>query len=239
MVNSTLQSGEVYDADSILSDGESRKFPALLFLRADHGKNKISPLNANSKIGYGPRSFRSYNFENGRRYHNFRQGSYLMPNDEKEQERLDLAHHIFKMILRGNLHRAPLSPEPRHVLDFGTGTGAWAIDFGDEHPNSQVVGVDLSDIQSTCAPPNCRFFVDDIESTWTFGTKFDYVHCRGMAGSIKDWDALIEQIYANLEDDGFLELQEYESVYRSDDDSLSRTPAILTWQEKLNEATAL
>jgi hypothetical protein len=57
-----------------------------------------------------------------------------------------------------------------------------------------------------------------------------------MAGAIKDWDALLEQAFANLTDGGFLELQEYETVYKSDDDSLKRTPTITVWQEKLNEA---
>jgi methylase of polypeptide subunit release factors len=33
------------------------------------------------------------------------------------------------------------------VLDVGTGTGIWAIDYADEHPDTQVVGVDLSPIQ--------------------------------------------------------------------------------------------
>lgn len=187
----------------------------------------------------GTPSVQNYRFENGRRYHAFREGSYMMPNDEKEQERLDLAHHIFRMILRGRLYRAPLPRQPRHVLDFGTGTGSWAIDFADEHPDSQVVGIDLSPIQPSSHPPNCRFFVDDVESPWTFEEeKFDYVHGRAMAGAIRDWDALLEQVYANLTEDGWVELQEYESVYKSDDDSLSRTPCTRLWQEKLNEATS-
>jgi methylase of polypeptide subunit release factors len=33
------------------------------------------------------------------------------------------------------------------VLDIGTGTGIWAIDFADEHPEAEVIGTDLSPIQ--------------------------------------------------------------------------------------------
>ncbi|KKA22693.1 hypothetical protein T310_3279 [Rasamsonia emersonii CBS 393.64] len=175
-----VDSAELYDASSILTETQ-----------------------------LGTPSVQNYRFENGRRYHAFREGSYMMPNDEKEQERLDLAHHIFRMILRGRLYRAPLPRQPRHVLDFGTGTGSWAIDFADEHPDSQVVGIDLSPIQPSSHPPNCRFFVDDVESPWTFEEeKFDYVHGRAMAGAIRDWDALLEQVYANLTEDGWVELQE-------------------------------
>lgn len=34
------------------------------------------------------------------------------------------------MLFRGALHRAPID-EPRRVLDIGTGTGIWAIDFAE------------------------------------------------------------------------------------------------------------
>lgn len=161
----------------------------------------------------------------------------MMPNDEKEQERLDLAHHIFKLLLRGHLHRVPLSSPPRHVLDFGTGTGSWAIDFADTNPDSLVLGIDLSPIQPSNIPPNCRFFVDDAESPWTFESKFDFIHGRAMAGSIKDWESLLQQAFDNMNDGAVIELQEYEALYKSDDNSLSRTPAIRRWQHNLNEAS--
>ena len=53
-----------------------------------------------------------------------------MPNDEAEQERLDLFHHIFLSLLGGKLYTAPLD-NPQRVLDVGTGTGLWAIDFAE------------------------------------------------------------------------------------------------------------
>lgn len=36
-----------------------------------------------------------YEYLNGRRYHGFRAGQYLLPNDEKEQARMDLLHAIW------------------------------------------------------------------------------------------------------------------------------------------------
>jgi methylase of polypeptide subunit release factors len=54
------------------------------------------------------------------------------------------------MMLDNRLGLAPPN-EPgvnvKRVLDVGTGTGIWAIDYADEHPDTQVVGVDLSPIQ--------------------------------------------------------------------------------------------
>jgi hypothetical protein len=72
-------------------------------------------------------SVRDYMYENGRRYHRFREGTYNFPNDESEQEREDMKHAMM-MNLCQTLHFAPLGDGPGNVLDLGTGTGAWAID---------------------------------------------------------------------------------------------------------------
>lgn len=67
-----------------------------------------------------------------------------MPNDETEQDRLDLHHEIMLQLLDGELHITPLRDDvPMRVLDIGTGTGIWAIDFADKYPNCQVLGTDL------------------------------------------------------------------------------------------------
>lgn len=39
-------------------------------------------------------SMRNYKYENGRRYHRFREGTYNFPNDEMEQDREDLKHAL-------------------------------------------------------------------------------------------------------------------------------------------------
>ena len=73
----------------------------------------------------------SFTYANGRRYHSDRfKNQYFLPNDENEQDRLDLYHHIFLSLLGGKLYTAPLD-NPQMVLDVGTGTGIWAIDFAE------------------------------------------------------------------------------------------------------------
>lgn len=42
------------------------------------------------------------------------------------------------MTFDGKLQVAPLPKTLNRVLDIGTGTGIWAIDFADEHPDTQV-----------------------------------------------------------------------------------------------------
>ena len=72
----------------------------------------------------------NYRHENGRRYHGYRDGSYLLPNDEEEADRLDMFHEMVLTIMKRKLFLAPIGPSPQRVIDIGTGTGIWAIDFG-------------------------------------------------------------------------------------------------------------
>ncbi|KAL6359643.1 hypothetical protein LRP88_07064 [Fusarium phalaenopsidis] len=84
-----------------------------------------------------------YRRENGRTYHRYKDG---------RNPALDLQHHLFLLTFDDSLGLAPpnkAKSEVKRVLDLGTGTGIWAMDFGDEHPEAHVVGVDLSPIQPT------------------------------------------------------------------------------------------
>lgn len=190
-------------------------------------------------------SVRDYCYENGRRYHAYRHGQYPFPNDQEEQDRLLLLHHLFKLTLGGELYRAPIQPRddrptppPRRILDIGTGTAEWAFEMAEDFPNAEVIGTDLSPIQPSWAPPNCRFYIDDAESDWTFtpGEKFDYIHMRSMGGGIGDWPKLLKQAYQHLRPGGWIEVQEFEAAVASDDGSHALAPTMVEWIEKVNDA---
>ncbi len=70
---------------------------------------------------------REYTFENGRRYHKFREGQYNFPNDDSEQDREDMKHAMVVNLCQ-TLHFAPIGKDPGNILDMGTGTGIWAIE---------------------------------------------------------------------------------------------------------------
>jgi len=165
-------------------------------------------------------SARDFSFENGRRYHKFREGRYQLPNDETEMEREDMKHAMVVNLCGGKLHFAPLD-EPRNIIDIGTGTGIWAIDVGDEYPSAQVLGIDLSPIQPLWVPPNVKFMVDDAESPWLHPSDFfDFVHIRHMSSAIKDWPGVLEQAHKAMKPGAWIELQELDFQTQCDDDTM-------------------
>ncbi len=102
--------------------------------------------------------------ENGRTYHNCDETEYYLPNDAQEQGRLDCQHELFLRTLNRKLSTCLTEEDKVHsVIDLGTGTGIWAMDFADAHPEAAVLGVDLSLIQPLFVPPNLEFQMYNIE----------------------------------------------------------------------------
>ncbi|RDW72724.1 class I SAM-dependent methyltransferase [Aspergillus mulundensis] len=178
----------------------------------------------NSELTSLRSSIVDYRYENGRRYHAYRAGSYWGPNDEKAQDHLDFGHHVYNLVLGGHLYLAPIPTDVQKVLDVGTGTGIWAMEFADLHPSSTVVGTDLSPIQPTWVPPNVQFEVDDCTDEWLYGDDaFDFVHVRGLYGCVSNWDVFYKQALRSLKPGGWIEQVEQSVVPKSDDGTTAGT----------------
>ncbi|KAJ4286346.1 hypothetical protein N0V88_008052 [Collariella sp. IMI 366227] len=149
-------------------------------------------------------------------------GKYIVLNDQQEQTRLDLQHTILKTLLKGKLNLAPVS-NTAHVLDLGTGTGIWAIEFAEQNPLSSVLGTDLSEIQALSFPPNCRFKIADADE-WAYTRPFDYIHSRSMLYHLKtDWRVYFGRAYANLAPGGWAEFKESDLHFQGIDDATEGT----------------
>ena len=54
-----------------------------------------------------------------------------------------------------------------------------------------------------------------MEALWLFTAPFDYIHCRYLAGAIRDWPRLIEQAYTHLAPGGWVEFQDFTMKFYS------------------------
>ncbi|KAL4407740.1 UMTA [Colletotrichum abscissum] len=164
---------------------------------------------------------------------------YWGPNDETQNEALDIAHYWETLFFDDRLFLAPLSRSPQKVLDVGTGTGIWAIDFADEFPSAEVIGVDISPIQPPWVPPNCKFYFDDVEQPWTWSKDFDLIHIRHLEASIENWPALYKQAFDHLVPGGFIEVKEFDITTRSQffGDYIPEDHIFHQWAKVMFEAT--
>ncbi|KIX07821.1 uncharacterized protein Z518_02475 [Rhinocladiella mackenziei CBS 650.93] len=173
-------------------------------------------------------------YENGRRYHSYRPAQYVLPNDEEEQDRLDLTHHLFTLVLQGEYCVTQLN-NPQTILDIGTGTGIWAIDMGDLHPSAVVIGTDLSPIQPLWIPPNVRFEVDDANDEWTFPENhFDFIHARTVCAGIRDFPALLAKCHTHLKPGGKIEVSEGRANFFCDDDTFPPGSYTRQWLDEFH-----
>ena len=185
----------------------------------------------------------NYRYENGRHYHAYSESNYARPDEEPEPERLDMLHHIFKILAGGDLWRAPIdgpnSALPKRVLDLAAGTGLWAMEAAEEFPGATIVAVDSNPIVSSLKPSNCEFVVDDLEAPWRYGPKekLDFVHGRALSGAVADFPKLLKQIYDNLNPGGWVEFQDCTGRFTSDDQNMGLVPALEEWHRNLREAS--
>ncbi|KAL2815792.1 hypothetical protein BDW59DRAFT_176054 [Aspergillus cavernicola] len=166
-------------------------------------------------------SVTDYPVENGRTYHKYHEGSYVYPNDEREMDRLDMQHHMCKILTGGRLFFAPLI-HPRRILDLGTGSGIWPIELASIFPESQITGTDLSPCQPTEVPENVHFIVDDItEDEWLFNhNTLDYIHAGHLSGALPSFRDLLRKMYNHLVPGGWAECHEFDTMVKCDDGTM-------------------
>ncbi|KAG7137185.1 Secondary metabolism regulator LAE1 like protein [Verticillium longisporum] len=162
-------------------------------------------------------SILEYRNINGRHFQSSTTTDYWAPTDEKHIEGFDLAHQYMLLLMDNKLYNAPIGNNPQRILDIGTGTGIWAIDMADEFPSAEVLGTDISAVQPSWLPPNCKFEIDDAQLDWTFPVNhFSYIHARHLYGGIDDWPKLYRQAFTHCAPGGWFENVEIELTTRAE-----------------------
>ena len=131
------------------------------------------------------------------------------------------------------------------VVDMGCGTGVWAIAFATEHPDSHVLGLDITLPQPTSAPPpNCSFAIADAEGDWSsFATEpsssFDLIHGRMLVNSIRDWPRFMERCLKHLKPGGWLELNDVaHRFFAKDGCGEAESPMLKWWRVVFQESSS-
>jgi trans-aconitate methyltransferase len=91
----------------------------------------------------------------------------------------DFQHRPFHLTVDGALFLSPVI-KLHNTLDIATGTGIQVIKIAQEHSEARVIGTDLSPIEPSYIPPNCRFYIEDCEDPSNFSPKFDMTHGRAL-----------------------------------------------------------
>jgi SAM-dependent methyltransferase len=200
---------------------------------ADSAIDDQSYISSTASLGSTILQFRNIH---GRTYHNYEGAEYWGPNDDIQNEGLDITHHMISLAMDNKLFLAPLE-NPQKVLDVGCGTGLWAIDFADEFPSSKVIGTDISPIQPGWTPANCHFEIDNCELDWTFeSNSFDFIHIRGLVGCVQDWPKLYSECLRCLKPGGWLEQTEFALPIASNTGSLPEDCIWHQWGQIFREA---
>jgi hypothetical protein len=103
--------------------------------------------------------------------------------------------------------------------------------MGDEFPEADVQGTDLSPIQPTSVPENVRFFIDDAtEDDWAVpAAHFDYIHTRVLLGCFEDFREIIKKGFYYTKPGGYMESQEIMSTPYCDDGTMPFDWPFLEW----------
>lgn len=83
-------------------------------------------------------------------------------------------------------------------------------------------------------PDNVRFEVDDVCSPWVHPENhFDFIHIRGLVGSVGDWPFLYQQAFQHMKPGGYIEQVEWSPHIRSIDGTLCSNPVLRQWTDRI------
>ena len=79
--------------------------------------------------------------------------------------------------------------------------------------------------------------MDDFTAPWRFSAPFDFIHARGIEGSVSDYPMLFSSALSALKPGGIFEVVEATVGVFCDDDTAKLAPSFHEWRDRLIEAS--
>ncbi|KAI8801405.1 S-adenosyl-L-methionine-dependent methyltransferase [Cladochytrium replicatum] len=156
--------------------------------------------------------------EDLRTYHSDPSSPYVLPDDVMEGNRLNMQHHLIRMVFNGNNHQfVPKEQLERgmKVLDVGCGTAIWLSEMYRDFPTGEYHGVDItttawSDVFLRLGAQISLIRANVLERLPYPDNTFDYVHQQALIAGIPSnmWPQVISELVRVLKPGGYLDLSE-------------------------------
>ncbi|RUS23756.1 S-adenosyl-L-methionine-dependent methyltransferase [Jimgerdemannia flammicorona] len=160
----------------------------------DRDLSTIPPYSDDSYYDERKANFR---FQDGRRYHGVKGIASILPNDDREMDRLSEEHYMVKLAFDG------------------CGPGVWMLDCAHDYPESNFLGIDISPVfPISIKPKNTEFMLGNIVEGLPFSDNtFDFVFARLLYGFLTDddWNLAIKEYIRVTKPGGYIELVECDS----------------------------
>ncbi|RIB25446.1 S-adenosyl-L-methionine-dependent methyltransferase [Gigaspora rosea] len=152
-------------------------------------------------------------YADNRRFNNVKDVIYPLPDSEEESDRLRSQHFMFRYFWQSNFF-APiehiLSKPGSKILDVGCGAASWSFDMAISYPSTDVIGLDMTPLQTTqIKPKNFNFVKGNVLEGLPFeDNTFDFVFQRFLVGGYpkEKWPYVINELVRVLKPGGFLEV---------------------------------
>ncbi|CAG8628038.1 12220_t:CDS:2, partial [Ambispora gerdemannii] len=167
---------------------------------------------------------RHYRFIDGQRYHNSRNSVYCLPSDEKECERLNIQHYMYRYIWQSNfsakVEQKMINDSGVKVLDVGCGPGTWLLEMSSEFPKCHFTGIDIfPSMFPEVKPRNAQFIKANVLDGLPFDDDtFDFVHMRFLciAFTEDEWEhKVIPELTRLVKPGGYLEIMEADLQFKN------------------------